>query len=144
MASSVPKSRHKATGSAVRHPVMMVAILPILVLGAIAIDQLASDDEPTATKTPLVSTTAPRTPATTSAPTPSATRDDEVAKAFAVKPLEDLQEGDRVIYESKVCRWLSWDQSISISTIKCPRESEFAIQTARLTPVEPRTDPIPT
>ena len=61
-----------------------------------------------------------------------------VANAKKVKPLEDLERGDRVIFRGRVCIWQLWNNSINTSTIKCPGRNPFQTQTGRLTPVELR------
>jgi hypothetical protein len=75
----------------------------------------------------------------TATASPVATPEDLVANALAVKPLEDIQKGDRVIYQGHVCRWILWNKDINTSTIKCPGQKQFQIQTGRLTPVEKKT-----
>ena len=58
-----------------------------------------------------------------------------------MKPLEDIEKGDRVIYQEHVCVWLLWDRNINTSTIRCRGQHAFQIQTGRLTPVELRDGP---
>jgi hypothetical protein len=66
---------------------------------------------------------------------------DPVARARQVKPLEDIQAGDRVLYQGHVCTWQLWNGSINTSTITCPGQKSFEIQTGRLTPVESKEGP---
>lgn len=66
---------------------------------------------------------------------------DLIARAKQIKPLEDIHKGDRVLYQGHVCTWQTWDKDITTSTIKCPGEKAFQIQTGRLTPVELKTGP---
>jgi hypothetical protein len=63
-----------------------------------------------------------------------------IANAKRIKPLEDIDRGDRVIFRGQVCTWQLWTRTINTSTIKCPGRSRFQTQTARLTPVELRPD----
>ncbi len=62
--------------------------------------------------------------------------DDLVANALKIKPLENIERGDRVIFRGKVCAWQMWNRTINTSTIKCPGRNVFQTQTGRLTPVE--------
>lgn len=59
-----------------------------------------------------------------------------VANAKKIKPLENIQKGDRVIFRGRVCIWQLWNRNINTSTIKCSGRNRFQTQTARLTPVE--------
>jgi hypothetical protein len=77
------------------------------------------------------------TSARVASPSPSA-GDELITNARKLKPLEDIQKGDRVIFRGRVCVWRLWNNNINTSTIKCPGKNLFQTQTARLTPVELR------
>jgi len=65
-------------------------------------------------------------------------RSDLVANARKIKPLEDIEKGDRVLFRGRVCTWQLWSKNINTSIIKCPGRELLQTQTARLTPVELR------
>lgn len=138
--SSLPPRQpsHRAESTSWILPVVIVCSLIALVVGAVVIDRIFSED--TTVKTPVFDQpTHPVSAPSTRRPTPTPTVEDLVAKAMKMKPLEDIEKGDRVLYQGHTCRWMSWDKNINTSTIKCPGEKAFQIQTGRLTPVEMRT-----
>jgi hypothetical protein len=67
---------------------------------------------------------------------PQPGRDDPASAAMAIKPIEDLQANDRVVYQNRLCQWRSWGRSKDTSMINCSGRRSFQTQTFRLTPVE--------
>ncbi len=139
--ASPPTRRHRAERSPrpwIR-PTLIVLASTALIAAAAVGDHLLSQDAttPRAPVTrPLGQATHPERTISSPRPTPSPTPDPLVRDALGLKPLEDIESGDRVIYQGKVCTWQKWDGNINTSMIKCPGEKAFEIETGRLTPVE--------
>lgn len=63
---------------------------------------------------------------------------DPISVAKNLKPLSDIQQEDRVIYQATACKWLQWSGDINTSVIKCPGRALLHVDTVQLTPVEGR------
>jgi hypothetical protein len=161
---SFPRSEHEApdrTGQpessgalpAARRPAVVVGlVLGLIALAyAWAIYLTATEGNrvpvrpPVATpgseSTPPPATGAATPPASASA-APAATEDALVAAARAVKPLADLETGDRVLYKGEVWYWRGWDARPELSWISAAPDhpDRLQVQTALLTPVEAAPD----
>jgi hypothetical protein len=118
----------RARGSYIVYVVLMLALFSVIILAFLRLGE--EPPEPAGHPAPVVTSRASTAPVN---PPP-----DPVAAARKVKPLEDIEKGDRVLYRAKVCIWRGWNGSISTSIITCPGDDEIRIQTGRLTPVELR------
>ncbi len=121
-----------------------VAVAVILVAGVLgfalgmAVDSdpatgRATDAEDRSSQTGSAPTTEPTDATSSAAPGP-------LDQARAVKPLQSLERGDRVLYDAgtdrPLCTWLEWPGStIATSLIQCGEET-FEVETGYLTPVE--------
>lgn len=135
--------RHAANPSYNWVLVVVAGFFVVILLGAGAyLYDIFRPANQSQTPAPLVLPAVVPAPSPTSQPLVSTPPNvDLVAAAMKVKPLEDIQKGDRVIYQGHVCRWQLWDLNINTSTIKCASRKAFQIQTGRLTPVELATGP---
>jgi hypothetical protein len=79
-------------------------------------------------------------PAPSTGPAPKIVQvsQDPIAVAKHLKPLSDIQQEDRVIYQGTACKWLEWRGDINTSVIKCPGRALQRVDTVQLTPVEGR------
>ncbi len=137
-----PERRHRQEGPPRRGTAIPIALVVLIVGGAIvallliiARDQGAFDDKPAPTPT----TTRPQPSSGTTSRTRAVINGEglEVASARLVKPLVELEKGDRVLYQDQLCTWKDWHAGITQSTITCG-ELTFDTETAKLTPVELR------
>lgn len=124
-------------------PMICTGLILATLVSALVVAALADDAPQEGTHEAAPTTQTATTPGTT--PTPEATTttsptEDLVVSAQRIKPLEDIEKGDRVIYQGDVCTWLKWEGDINVSTIRC-EERTFDIQTGRLTPVEHKDGP---
>lgn len=150
-----PRHR-KETPAITKDRLLRIVIIVGILLGAIAALVLVAVYEPAKPErpTPTVSPTAPATrppalgtPTSTSKVTtkPSVARvqpiasseDTAIAIARELKPLENLDEGDRVLYQDRVCTWQKWGKRMTTSTIECAGLT-FTTDTMRLIPAERR------
>ncbi|HST84222.1 MAG TPA: hypothetical protein VLL08_20975 [Kineosporiaceae bacterium] len=118
--------------------VSLVLIIGGLTLGWILMGSGSGDTPP---KVPPVISIPKGASSTDSGPSNDLTRSTEdpsglVANAKRIKPLENIEKGDRVIFRGQVCVWQLWNGNLNTSTIKCPGRNRFQTQTGRLTPVE--------
>lgn len=120
-------------------------LIPALTAGAVVLVTviglgLSGDEEPS-----IDSASAERPAPTVTETLPAVTMPsieqpvDPVEAARKIKPLEDIEPGDRVLYQGSLCVWDEWAGDIDVSVITCDDET-FEIQTGRLTPVELRSD----
>lgn len=75
------------------------------------------------------------------APVTTTSKPDLVANARKILPLEDISNGDRVLYQGHLCYWREWQGTIAVSKIECGEGNVFQVPTGRLTPVELKTAP---
>lgn len=153
MSSSQPPStyrrpRHIEKERRWELPLILAGIMTLVVIIGLAVwaflpgksSIVAGDPADVAISTTTSTTTAGPVPSDAT-PTPTEQKDDLVAQAREVKPLEDLDPGDRVLYQEHLCYWRAWMGSVSTSKIECTEGDPFQIQTARLTPVERKSGP---
>lgn len=141
-ASDAPRRRHRKPSSrtdVIIYIALLLILTTIILIAALRLSGKPSTPAPRTTPT-TITVTHPPTPTKTPKPSRTSLKDPQVAAALKIKPLEDLQKGDRVIYQNHPCIWLAWNKNITTSTIRCTGDS-FQIQTGRLTPVEKKTKP---
>ncbi len=118
-------------------------LLGVLVAAAVAgVLVMGSDDSETSASEPTPTSGAPSTaPATPSESPPASPLPEDVQRALQVKPLNDLEPGDRVVYNATACRFQSWvTDAMEVAVIGCPGEEPFQAKTVFLVPVEPMAD----
>jgi hypothetical protein len=118
-------------------PVVTTFSIAAVLIALVVIYSIVDDGAPRAVSTTASTGIAVVGSTPTGGPT-SVPRSPLIDNALRIKPLEDSQRQDRVIYRGVVCRWLRWDKSIATSLIKCAGKKEFRVATGRLTPVELR------
>jgi hypothetical protein len=113
-------------------PIVILFTLAAVIIGVYLVTGMLNDDPRAGSTQPRASTQ----PGAGAVVPPTLSREQMLDNARRLKPLEDLEEGDRVLYKGRVYTWESWHKSIDTSRIRSVTGKEFEVPTGRLTPVE--------
>lgn len=135
MASSTSRHKSLTPRAAWVLPTVIACCVAAVITGAYALNGMFGDSEPRAASTHSSGGLAVTAPSTSPF---RVTPDQLVDNAQLIKPLEDLDKGDRVLFRERVCLWQGWNKNINTSTITCTGKT-LKVATARLTPLEQKT-----